>query len=347
MSYSAGGGFAHFLIETSVNSENTSTALSSNAFYAPSQQVQWQLPAVTDDRTDELRGTFEALPLDVVGFSPTTATLDMRLYPNFIGLPLWLALGAPTRTAGDGVITDPDGNTIPAGATRWVWDSAALPSAVRSAQVQLGYVDAPIYMKAKGVTCESIAFTQPETTGVCTFSAGLKGTYTARVSDPALTPTYDATTIKPFLRGHHSLPTWLASTGTPVTINYNLNCPTQELYSFGSGSLFPDNWDKTTPPVMTADLTIRNATAADWDAFVAGTIFSTKSKWVHSQFITGSYPYKLYFECQAQYSDSQVDALKHQILHRQTATVQFGKNSSTSAWKITLVNGVSNYSSVG
>jgi hypothetical protein len=347
MSYSAGGGFAHYLIETSVNSENTSTALSTNAFYAQSQAVTWQTPSVTDDRTDELRGTFEALPQDVVGFSPTTATLDMRLYPNFVGIPLWMALGAPVKTAGDGIITDPDGATIPAGATRWVWDSAALPAAVRSAQMQLGYVDAPVFFKMKGVTCDGMTFTNPETAGVSTMSASLQGTYTSRIADPALTPSYDATTIKPFVRGHHSLPTWLASTGTPVTINYGLSCPVQPLYSFGSASLSPDNWDKVTPPVMTADLIVRQPTAADWDAFVAGTIFGTKSKWVHTQFITGSYPYKLFFECQGTYSASQVDALKHQILHRQTATVQFGKNSSTSAFKITLVNGVSAYSSVG
>src|SRR4051812_7840286 len=104
-----GGGYAQFLIETGVNSENTSTALSSNAFYAPASSVAPTLPSITDDRSDELRGTFEALPVDVVGFSPATIAMDMRLYPNFMGIPLWLGLGAPTRTAGDGAITDPDG----------------------------------------------------------------------------------------------------------------------------------------------------------------------------------------------------------------------------------------------
>lgn len=341
-------GYAHALIETAVNSENTSTALSTVPFYAPAMEVPWEVPPITEDRSDELRGTFEALPLDVVGFEPTTLTLNNRLYANFVGLPIFLTLGFPVTTAGNGVITDPDGNTIPAGATRHVWDSAVTPAAVRSAQIQLAYPDAvptAIFWKMKGMTCEQLDIS-PNDRGFWSFAAALKGTYTTPISDPSLTPTYDAVSIKPFVAGHHSIPTWLASTGTPVGISYSLNQPSEAAYSFASASKSPDIWDKTDPPKLTAELTFRSADVDDYNAMIAGTQWTVKTKWVSDQFITGSYPYKLFIEGNAMYSQLVVDSLKHQIRHQQTAQVSFGKAAAASGFKITLVNGVSSYSSV-
>jgi hypothetical protein len=39
------------------------------------------------------------------------------------------------------------------------------------------------------------------------------GAHLARISDPALTPTYEALTVAPFERAHCTISTWLASTG--------------------------------------------------------------------------------------------------------------------------------------
>jgi hypothetical protein len=173
--------------------------------------------------------------------------------------------------------------------------------------------------------------------------------YTAQEADPALSPTYDALTVKPFLRSHMSQPTtWLASSATQAVFGWTLN----NTVSFDrtlSGSMFPDIVDRTGVDLrLTVDLSTRNLDTDDIAALLAGTPFTVKASWVHTQFITGSYPYKLFIEGNAVYSDLTPDALQHQIRHGATIPVTFGRSSGgTPSYTITLCNGVSSYSTVG
>src|SRR5439155_26201485 len=86
-------------------------------------------------RDDELRGVDEPIAVLPEVFDPNW-NLDTRMYPDVAGFELKGMLGAPTPTAGNGIITDPDGVTIPTGATRHVWTAPFGPSGINPQTIQ-------------------------------------------------------------------------------------------------------------------------------------------------------------------------------------------------------------------
>lgn len=340
-------GYAHHLIETTPNGQNNPSALSATAFYHPLQNASWRIPVLLDDRSDELRGFADNVQQDVVGYDTSEWGASLRAYPNLFGLYMFACHGAPVTTAGNGAITDPGGATIPAGATRHVWTAGTGNIGVRSFQRQLGYTDQSVFLLQRGCVCEQI---QMQADGeVMTMSASGHSLYTAKIANPSLTPTYDALTIKPFLRSMQAQPTtWLAATGVHTVFSWQLDNPVSYDRTL-SGSMYPDVVDRTGVDLrLTATISTRNIDADDIDALTAGTGFTVKQSWVSSQFITGSYPYKLFVEGNAIYSDYQPDALQHQVRHGASIPVAFGRSSGgTPSYTVTLVNGVASYSSVG
>ena len=343
----AAGGYVQWAVETTPNGELNPSAVSTTTFYHPLTQRAWQFPLLFDDRTDELRGVADNVQQDLVGFDPQVWSADLRLYPNLFGLFMWATHGAGTFTAGNGVITDPSGATIPTGASRWVWTAGTNNAAVRSLQAQIVYPDQNVFLIQKGCVCEQL---QVSYSGeVAMLAASGHSLYTAQQADPGLTAAYDALTIKPFLRSMMVQPaTWLASTGTHTGFTFTLANPVSYDRTL-SGSRYPDAVDRTGVGLnLTATVDIRNLTTADIAGLLTGTGFTVKQSWVHTQNITGSYPYKLFVEGNAIYSDLNAEALQHKIRHGGTFTVDFGRSSGgTPSYTITLVNGVSAYSSVG
>src|SRR5581483_2907992 len=108
------GGYVQWAVETTPNGELNPSAVSATVFYHPLTQRAWQIPLLTDDRTDELRGVTDNVQMDVVGYDPQVVGANLRAYPNLIGLFMWATHGAATYTAGNGVITDPAGVVMPA-----------------------------------------------------------------------------------------------------------------------------------------------------------------------------------------------------------------------------------------
>jgi hypothetical protein len=341
------GGYVQWAVETTPNAELNPSAVSATPFYHPLTQRSWQVPVLLDDRTDELRGVTDNVQQDLVGYDPQVVGANLRLYPNLFGLFMWATHGAGVFTAGNGVITDPDAVVMPASTNRWVWAAGTNNGPVRSLQAQITYPDQSVFIIQKGCVFESLALSHNGE--VAMVAATGHSLYTAQQADPALTPSYDALTVKPFLRSMMAQPTtWLASTGTHAGIAFTLANP----LSFDrtlSGSRFPDVVDRTGVGLnLTATLDVRNLTTADIAGLLAGTGFTVKQKWVHTQFITGSYPYKLFIEGNAIYSDSNPEPLAHKIRHGGSFTVDFGRSSGgTPSYTITLCNGVASYSSVG
>ncbi len=176
--------------------------------------------------------------------------------------------------------------------------------------------------------------------------ATLAALYAQNIADPSLTPSYDAPSVLPFISANHSIPAWLAASGTPTNINYSLAAPVVHDYSFGQASKFPDIWDRTTPPQLTATLTLRNVDVDDWLGYINQTQFTVKSKWLHTINVGATtYKYQMWIEGNAQYLGTTVESLKHQIKLGATIPVSFGKGAG-SAFKITIVNAVASYSSV-
>jgi hypothetical protein len=340
------GGYVEWRVETTPNAELNPSAVSATPFFHPLTQRAWQVPVLLDDRTDELRGVTDNVQQDLVGYDPQVVGANLRLYPNLFGLFMWATHGAGVFTAGNGVITDPDAVVMPASTNRWVWAAGVNNGPVRSLQAQIVYPDQSVFLIQKGCVFESLALSHNGE--VAMLAATGHSLYTAQQADPGLTPAYDALTIKPFLRSMMAQPgTWLASTGTHAGVSFTLANP----LSFDrtlSGSRFPDVVDRTGVGLnMQASLDVRNLTTADIAGLLAGTGFTIKQKWVHTQFITGSYPYKLFIEGNAIYSDANPESLQHKIRHGGTFTVDFGRSSAgVPSYTVTLCNGVASYSSV-
>jgi hypothetical protein len=342
----AADSYFQMLMETTPNSEFNSSALSVTPFYVPATEVEWHLPPTYDDRSDELRGVPEGLPPDV------TFTFHMRLYPNVLGFFLAVCLGAGVHTAGDGVITDPDTVVMPAGTHRWVWDSSVAGAQVRSMQGTWAYKDnsagaADTFFRSKGIAIDGITFgSDPSQNPV---QATGKGLYSTRLgSDPGLTATYDAPTIKPFYSYNHQVVTWLAGQTLQTGMTYQLANPV-EAYDAMDTSLYPAGWDRSGIGLaLTGSMDTRYLTASDFDAFVAGTQFTVKTRF-KSAFNIGAtaYKYAMWIEGNAMYNDFQPESMKHQVKHGQTVPFVFGRSAAGGAFKITLANAITSYSSVG
>lgn len=350
--------YVQYLIETLPNGENGANALSTVAHYHPLQNFTLHAGPVTDDRTDELRGTPDPVPPDITGWNATDGSAAARLYPNLIGLYFFMLLGPPVSTAGAASgVSDPDSTLVTVGATKHVWDSGVInPAIIRSAQVTRSYGNnTSVWLRDKGVTCSALALNIGDQGAPSTFEATLTGLYQTRVtSDPALTPTYDATTVKPFYRGQFSIGTWLTGSGSPINQSLSWDNPVEVAETLTTSSLWPADWQRPNTagavPRLTGSIDTRSIDPQDYDAFVGNTSFTFLQSWKSSQVIGASTTtYKLFVEGAATYTDFTPDAIEHKL--RQGASIPWsaGKSGATPAFRVTLINGISTtgYSSVG
>ncbi len=348
----SGDQYAQALIEAAPNAETAPNAISATAIYIPYQEFGLLPDRVTDDRTDEFRGTAEPITPDVTGWNQTTGAANGRLYPNGIGVFFFTLLGLPVTTAGNGVITDPDAVVVPTGVTRHVWDSSTLdPATIRSAQFRRNYGNnANMFLLDRGVTTTQLDLAIGDQAGPSTFSASLSGLYQSRIADPSLTPSYDATTIKPFYRGNFAISTWLASTAQPIGASLTFTNPV-EPDPVLNASLYPSNWSRPNEagavPRLTGTINAKTVDPDDYDAFINNTSFSYKMKWVSTQNIGATgYPYKLFIEGAASYDNYEAEAIQHKLRHGADIPFAAGKSGATQAFKITLLNSITSYSSV-
>ena len=346
----AASGYIQYLHESAPNGETGANAVSAveATSYLPAVEWQWKMDAQLADRSNELRGISDPLFPDIVGFNPGEHTCTMNLYADYIGVFLTNALGAGTYTAGDGsAVKDPDNVTMPVGTNRWVWTSNSLPVLPKTAQITLAYPDEAVFWKFQGAGCDQIKLAVGQQGNFSQATITHKSLYGVRIANPSLTPAYDAATIKPFLRANHTVPTW-PSSGTNIDdIEYTLDTPVVLDWSLG-GSRWPDLIDRDgVGQKLSGQIKLRYTTVTDWDQYINNTAFTVLSKWVSTQFITGSYPYKLYIQAKAVYTGGDVDSLKRAVKLGQTIPFQAGYDATqTYAFKITLCNGITTYSSV-
>lgn len=339
-------GYLHSAFESVVGNEANTPTLSTKVIYHPLRSFQPSLNAKPLERDDELRNVDEPIMVLPEAYDPTWS-LDSRLYPDLAGFELKAMLGAPTTTAGDGVITDPDGNTIPATATRHVWSAPYGPSGASplTTQRQGAYKDEGVFFKLKGCGTEALALDSPASGGVGLTASG-PAMYLARITDPALTPTYEALTIPPFERAHLTIVTWL--TGTAVTEDFNIALanPMVPVRTLGAASKFPDLLEKGDGPiVVSGTIPKRHIDPDDFDALLANTAFTVKVRWQSTVNIAAtSYKYTLWLECNnCQYMDGAPEALanRRRIGASWSWKATYGGTPGSS--KLTLVNGTASY----
>lgn len=345
--------YVRYLVEQAPNGQNGSNTLSATLFYRPLQSFNMKPSRVNDDRTDEFRGTPEPITPDVSGFGQVAGTATGRTYPNGIGLDFFMLLGAPVTTAGNGIITDPDAVAIPATATRHVWDSSVQDfSLIRTTELKSAYGNsAGVFKRDRGVTCTQLDLAVGDQNAPQTFSATYAGLFEDRIADPSLTASYDATTITPFYRGNFSIATWLTGTASPIGAAFSFTNPVEPDPVLNT-SLWPSNWSRPNTagsvPRLTGTINAKTVDPEDYDAFIAATPFTYKMKWLSTLNIAAtSYKYQMWIEGAASYDDYDPDTMEHKLRHGANINFSAGKSGATQAFKVTLVNAVASYSSVG
>jgi hypothetical protein len=316
-------GYLQEKFESVAGNETNTPTLSTKAMFPALVEFTPDPGTNPMERDDELRNSEEPLSVLPEAYDPTWA-ISARAYPDHLGWRLKHILGPPTTTAGNGVITDPDGGTIPAGAFRHQWKStdpswgklsgAALANPL-TAQMIAAYKDQGVFVKLKGAACEALSFDNRETGGVLLAANGPALYLDDALADPALVPAFEAATTAPFQRGGLSLPTWLTGSGTKDDFGIAIAAPVEAVRSMGSGSKL-------------------RASAG----------FPIKAKWLNDTVIASGYRHAFWIEgANAQYVDGGPAALAN--TRRIGATFNFKLTTAGAgvATTVTVVNATASY----
>jgi hypothetical protein len=327
------------------NEVNTPT-LSTKTIYVPVQTGTPDLGAQFLDRNDELRGVDEPIAYATDVYEPVWS-MSTRAYPDPLGFFLKNALGAPTTTAGNGLITDPDSVVIPTGATRHVWTAPFGPAGnnPQTSQYQFSYKDQSVAYKLKGAGVDTFELQSPDSGG-CTVAVSGPALYLQRIAEPGLSPTYESLTTSPFLGTFFTNPTWLGSSGTANDVAVKATFPLRKEHTLAVSSQYPDQLFKDNPPIVwSGTITLVNLTAADFDAMLNATGFAVKLKW-NSKIVIGAttYNYQMWFQAlNCQYTGGGPEAIGNKRIHGATFdwTCTYAGTPGSVTW--TLVNNVTSY----
>ena len=313
--------------------------LASEKVYLPATAAQLLPVPEYLDRADELRGILGAVPRLIAGYKPT-GSISMNCYLHSLTWLLALAGWTATYTAGDGIITDPDGVVIPAGASRWVFTKASAIVA-QTAQLRLNYAIENILLTGNGFGVSKIALGSDGK-----LAADLIGmVLTAAAADTTTTPSLDSAVIPPVKRGDLFL-TWLTGGGTIQDFSFDIANGLEQInsMSLNPASYFPDSLELGDEQVqVTGSIPKRILNTTDFAALLAATTFSAKARWVTPKVIGATvYKYSAWLEMPScQYVGGSPDALANK--RRKGATYDFFAAYDESAGydvKITVVNDV-------
>lgn len=338
-------GYLRGAIESIPGNESNVPTLSTKKPFFPLRSFAPHLGAGPMERDDELRNQDEPLAVLPDVYDPSWE-YESRLYPDLLGFFLTLALGQPTSTAGDGIITDPDATVIPVGATRHVWAAPFGPSGISplTAQFDVAYRDQGVFFKAKGAACSEINLQNPETGG-STIGASGPANFLDPQADPSLTPAYETLAIRPFTRADLTLPTWLTGTGTHENFDVTIENPVENTRSMGIKSKYPDVMEKSNdgPVVVRGSIPQRQLDVDDWNALKNATGFAATARWVSDTIIASGFPYKLFVAMtNCQYVDGDAEELGNKRRHGASFDWK-STTASAGSTTITLINATASY----
>ena len=163
------------------------------------------------------------------------------------------------------------------------------------------------------------------------------------ISDPSLTPTYEA--AGPFREGELAL-TWLSGSAITREFDWKVTNGLAAERQFTTNSRYPDSivYDANLP-VLSGTIPKRSFDADDWGALVAGTTFAAKLKYTHSAAAAGTYKHQMWVEMPAcQYVEGKQDAIQNQRRNEAEFSWEARYDTVTSKWAtITLVNSTAAY----
>lgn len=324
--------------------ETVTPTYATKVLYVPGLEVGPDLGPAPLDRQDEIRNIDEPLSVVPEIFNPSL-TARSRMYPDTMGQLLSVMLGAPTTTAGNGVITDPGATVIPVGVTRHVWTAPYGPTGVTPGcgDWRLAYRDQGVYFQLKGWAPTSLTITNPESGGAQVTAQG-PANYMARISDPGLTPSYEALTVLPFMRRNLTL-TWLTGSASTEDFTLTITNPVEQTRTVGSGSGYPDLLEKADGPItVTGSIPKRQLDPDDYDALLNATGFTARVTYTSPVVIASGYPYKLFVEfANAQYVAGDIDALQNRRRHGASFEFRGTTTGAAGHCTITLCNATASY----
>ncbi len=338
-------GYLRAAAETFPGNQVNTPTLSTKVVFLPLQSFAPKTGTKPLARDDELRNQDEPLPVIPEAYDPSF-DLALRMYPDSLGFLLKLVCGAPSTEVGNGVIKDLGETVIPTGAFRHRWVAPFGPTGASpiTSQFDIAYKDQTVFFKMKGAAAESLGITTPESGGA-TLSVSGPANYLDKQSDPSLSPSYEALTVRPFTRGNLTLPTNLTGTGTTEDFTLNITNPVSTNRSLGIASRWADTMEKDNsgPVIVSGSIPKRILDVDDIEALKENTGFELIARWVSDTIIASSYPYKFTFKASnAQYIDGDPDALQNVRRHG----AQFSwKSTSPSSGSSTfeLVNATTSY----
>jgi hypothetical protein len=338
-------GYVRLATEATPGNEVANPALSTKKLFLPLQEFTPKLGPSHLSRDDELRNQDEPLAVIPDAYTPEIE-LKMRLYPDLAGMLLKTMLGNPVTTAGNGVITDPDGVAIPAGAYRHVWAAPFGPAGAApiTGRYDIAYRDQAAYFESKGTAHAECDIESPEEGGT-TIGVSGPSLYLGGIADPALTPAYESLAVRPFMRSNLTLPTWLTGTGVTEDVSLKISNPVEASRSLGIASKWPDVMEKANegPIVVSGSISKRQLDTDDINALMAATGFPAVARWISDSIITGAYKYGLWCSMSnAQYMAGDPDPLGNKRRHG--AKFEFkSTTASTGSTTFTLVNATASY----
>lgn len=327
------------LNEQTFGAGTTPNRISTDKLYMPVRSMQIGPTPQHLDRSDELRGIQGAVPRLIDNYQPA-GRVSIRAYAKSLTWLLELAGFKGTFTAGDGIITDPDLNVIPTGASRWVFTKrdAITP---QTAQVKLNYKDEDCLLTGNGFAVSGL--TLPASGEV---SGEMMGLYIRDAAhDAATNPSIASQAIWPFRRGDLFL-SWLSGGGVPADFSLSIASALERVntMSLDPPSLFPDVLEFGDEQVyVTGSIPKRVLSRTDYDALLAATTFAAKARWKSAKSIgVTSYKYTIWVEMPAcQYVAGDADEIGNKRRHG--ANYDFFAAYDESAGydvKVTIVNDV-------
>lgn len=337
--------FVELAIEESPNNEATFNSAiapnrkSTNLLYPPSRSARISPAPTPLSRGDELRGIEGEVARLADTYEPG-GVLTTRAYGDLLPHLFALAGFDYVVTAGNGVITDPDGAVIPANAWRWVFSKRQNVNA-RTARIRTNYKGENVEVQGYGFGVSSLAIT-----AAAELSADLMGLYMRRLAADAVTvPVVQASSVQPFRRGDLFISA-LAGGGVPSDWSLSIANPLERIrtMSLTPASDWPDLMEQGDEKVaITGTIPKRVLTGTDYDALVAATTFAMTARWIgRSNIGATAKKYGLWIEMpKVQYVGGEQDELTNRRRRGFTPDwfAAWDEATGTDA-KITVVNGV-------
>ena len=284
----------------------TPSRISTNLLYPVARSFRIAPTPDHLSRADELRGIQGEVPRLIEGYSPV-GILGERAYPKDLTWLFELAGFEGVRTAGNGVITDPDGATIPTGASRWVFNKRDDLQA-KSARIKTNYWREGVQLQGYGFGVSAMSIS-----AMAELSADWMGLFLRRIASDATVPVISAAAIPPFRRGDLYLSA-LAGGGRVADWSLAIANPIERVNSLSLDppSRWPDALELAEGQVaVTGSIPKRLLDATDYDALVAATTFAMTARWKTPTNI-GATNYKYSLWCQmpaAQYISGEAEEL--------------------------------------